>query len=120
MIKCTVSTGKMRKAILLGLLVCFVAPMAQAVVYTIDDTTQKQMQISSLKREITDLENQLAECKRKNKNWRTATWIGAAGTVATGTGAIIQGVKLHNLKKQNDVKDTAKKDGKEQKSDDKK
>lgn len=110
----------MRKAILLGLLVCFVAPMAHADVYAIDDAMQKQMQISSLKREIADLESQLAECKRKNKNWRTATWIGAAGTVATGTGAIIQGVKLHNLKKQNDMKDTAKKDDKEKKSDDKK
>lgn len=62
------------------------------------DDMSKQMQIASLKREISELEIQLSECKRKNKNWRTATWIGAAGTVATGTGAIIQGVKLNKLK----------------------
>ena len=64
--------------------------------------TSRQMQIASLKREISELEIQLSECKRKNKNWRTATWVGAAGTVATGTAAIVQGVKLNKLKKENE------------------
>ena len=65
-----------------------------------DTDMQRAMQISKLKREISELEIQLSECKRKNKNWKTATWIGAAGTVATGTAAIVQGVKLNNLKKE--------------------
>ena len=64
--------------------------------------TSRQMQIASLKREISELEIKLSECSRKNKNWRTATWIGAAGTVATGTAAIVQGVKLNKLKKENE------------------
>lgn len=70
-----------------------------------DDVTidmSRQMQIASLKREISELEIKLSECSRKNKNWKTATWIGAAGTVATGTAAIVQGVKLHKLKKENE------------------
>ena len=62
----------------------------------------RQMQIASLKREISELEIKLAECSRKNKNWKTATWIGAAGTVATGTAAVVQGVKLHKLKQENE------------------
>ena len=65
-----------------------------------DSDMQRAMQISKLKREISELEIQLSECRRKNKNWKTATWIGAAGTVATGTAAIVQGVKLNNLKKE--------------------
>lgn len=85
---------------LLAFLMIFGAASVYADELRSDDMA-KQMQISSLKREIDDLENQLTECKRKNKNWRTATWIGAAGTVATGTAAIVQGVKLHNLKKEN-------------------
>ena len=65
-----------------------------------DADMQRAMQISKLKREISELEIQLSECQRKNKNWKTATWIGAVGTVATGTAAIVQGVKLNNLKKE--------------------
>ena len=65
-----------------------------------DADMARQMELSKLKREVTELEIKLSECKRKNKNWRTATWIGAAGTVATGTAAIVQGVKLNNLKKE--------------------
>ena len=64
--------------------------------------TSRQMQIASLKREISELEIKLSECQRKNKNWRTVTWVGAAGTVATGTAAIVQGVKLNKLKKENE------------------
>ena len=71
--------------------------------------TSRQMQIASLKREIIELENQLSECKRKNKNWRTATWIGAAGTVATGTAAIVQAVKLNKLKQENETSGNTKK-----------
>ena len=65
-----------------------------------DDMARRQMELSKLKREVSELEIKLSECKRKNKNWKTATWIGAAGTVATGTAAIVQGVKLNNLKKE--------------------
>ena len=64
--------------------------------------TSRQMQIASLKREISELEIKLSECSRKNKNWKTATWIGAAGTVATGTAAIVQAVKLNKLKQENE------------------
>ena len=64
--------------------------------------TSRQMQIASLKREISELDIKLQECTRKNKNWKTATWVGAAGTVATGTAAIVQGVKLNKLKKENE------------------
>ena len=66
----------------------------------VDADMARQMELSKLKREVSELEIKLSECKRKNKNWRTATWIGAAGTVATGTAAIVQGVKLNNLKKE--------------------
>ena len=85
--------------ILLTLIVAQFARADDAVV--MDESMQKQMQIASLKREISELEIQLSECKRKNKNWKTATWVGAAGTVATSTAAIVQGVKLNNLKKEN-------------------
>lgn len=79
----------------------FIAPFAHADEGAID--TAKQMQIASLKREISELEIQLSECQRKNKNWRTATWIGAAGVATTGTAAIIQGVKLNKLKRENEA-----------------
>lgn len=75
-----------------------VAVRAEDVV--VSDDMAKQMELSKLKREVSELEIKLSECKRKNKNWKTATWIGAAGTVATGTAAIVQGVKLNNLKKE--------------------
>ena len=65
-----------------------------------DADMARQMELSKLKREVSELEIKLSECKRKNKNWKTATWIGAAGTVATGTAAIVQGVKLNKLKKE--------------------
>ena len=78
----------------------FFVPFAYADDVPID--MSRQMQIASLKREISELEIKLAECSRKNKNWKTATWIGAAGTVATGTAAVVQGVKLHKLKKENE------------------
>ena len=61
------------------------------------DDMAKQMEIASLKKEISELETELEQCQRSNKGWRTATWIGAAGTVATGTAAIVQGVKLHKI-----------------------
>jgi len=82
------------------ILLVFSVPFAHADDVAID--MSRQMQIASLKREISELEIKLAECSRKNKNWRTATWIGAAGTVATGTAAIVQGVKLNKLKKENE------------------
>jgi len=78
----------------------------------------RQMQIASLKREISELEIKLSECSRKNKNWKTATWIGAAGTVATGTAAVVQGVKLHKLKQENES--SGKIETKADKKDDKK
>ena len=65
-----------------------------------DADMARQMELSKLKREVSELEIKLSECKRKTKNWKTATWIGAAGTLATGTAAIVQGVKLNNLKKE--------------------
>ena len=65
-----------------------------------DADMQKQMQIASLRREIDELETQLNECKRKNKNWKTATYVGAAGTAITGVVAIAQGIKLNNIKKE--------------------
>ena len=89
----------MRRQFVIFLMFIFIASFAHADEGAID--TAKQMQIASLKREISELEIQLSECQRKNKNWRTATWIGAAGTVATGTAAIVQGVKLNKLKKEN-------------------
>ena len=87
----------MKKYILIFVL--FIAPFARADDAPVD--MSRAMEISSLKREINELETALAECNRKNKNWKTATWIGAAGTVATGTAAIVQGVKLHKLKQEN-------------------
>ena len=90
--------GKMKRYILIFILL-LVSPFAYADEMSVD--TSRQMQIASLKREISELEIKLSECQRKNKNWRTATWIGAAGTVATGTAAIVQGVKLNKLKKEN-------------------
>lgn len=90
--------GKMKRYILL-FLILFIPQIAHADDVA-DADMQRAMQISKLKREISELEIQLSECQRKNKNWKTATWIGAAGTVATGTAAIVQGVKLNNLKKE--------------------
>lgn len=87
------------------LLIFFVLfPMAvRADDYGVNDADmQKQMQIASLKREIDELETQLNECKRKNKNWKTATYVGAAGTAVTGVAAIAQGIKLNNIKKEKD------------------
>ena len=91
--------GKMKRYFLIFLILF--SPVVRA-----DDTgvmdadMARQMELSKLKREVSELEIKLSECKRKNKNWKTATWIGAAGTVATGTAAIVQGVKLNNLKKE--------------------
>ncbi len=79
--------------------ILFYAPFAYGE-DIVDADMARQMELSKLKREVSELEIKLSECKRKNKNWRTATWIGAAGTVATGTAAIVQGVKLNNLKKE--------------------
>ena len=90
----------MKRYILL-FLILFIPQIVWADDVGVADTDmQRAMQISKLKREISELEIQLSECRRKNKNWKTATWIGAAGTVATGTAAIVQGVKLNNLKKE--------------------
>ena len=86
------------KEIFLICLILLSMPFARADEVAMPDDMNKQMQIASLKREISELEIELSECMRKNKNWKTATWIGAAGTVATGAGAIIQGVKLNKLK----------------------
>ncbi len=92
------------KAFLL-FLILFIPQFVRADDGAIADTDmQRAMQIASLKREVSELEIQLSECQRKNKNWKTATWIGAAGTVATGTAAIVQGVKLNNLKKEKNNK----------------
>ena len=90
-------TEKMKRVYIILL---FIPLFAHADDMPID--TSRQMQIASLKREISELEIKLQECSRKNKNWKTATWIGAAGTVATGTAAIVQGVKLNKLKKENE------------------
>ena len=79
--------------------ILFYAPFAYGE-DIVDADMARQMELSKLKREVSELEIKLSECKRKNKNWKTATWIGAAGTVATGTAAIVQGVKLNNLKKE--------------------
>lgn len=95
------------------IILLFIPAFAHADDAAID--MSRQMQIASLKREISELEIKLSECSRKNKNWRTATWIGAAGTVATGTAAIVQGVKLNKLKKENESSgktETDKKDDK--------
>ena len=90
----------MKRYILL-FLILFIPQVVWADDVGVADTDmQRAMRISKLKREISELEIQLSECRRKNKNWKTATWIGAAGTVATGTAAIVQGVKLNNLKKE--------------------
>jgi len=81
-------------------LILFLPVAGRAEDAFVSDDMTKQMELSKLKREVSELEIKLSECKRKNKNWKTATWIGAAGTVATGTAAIVQGVKLNNLKKE--------------------
>ena len=88
----------MKKVLLF--LILFIPQIVLAEDANVSDDMAKQMELSKLKREVSELEIKLSECKRKNKNWRTATWIGAAGTVATGTAAIVQGVKLNNLKKE--------------------
>ena len=62
------------------------------------DDMQKQMQIASLKREISDLELKLDACKRNTKSWKAATIVGAAGVATTGAIAIGQGIKLHKMK----------------------
>lgn len=84
----------MRHILLAASVVLALAPCVRA------DDLSKQMQIASLNREIESLEQELAACQRKQKNWKTATIVGAVGTAATATGAIVQGVKLHNMKKQ--------------------
>ena len=81
-------------------LILFIPQIVRADDAVVSDDMVKQLELSKLKREVSELEIKLSECKRKNKNWRTATWIGEAGTVATGTAAIVQGVKLNNLKKE--------------------
>ena len=89
----------MKRYFLIFIILC--SPVAvRADDVNVPDDMAKQMELSKLKREVSELEIKLSECKRKNKNWKTATWIGAAGTVATGTAAIVQGVKLNNLKKE--------------------
>ena len=88
------------KKVLVIFLILFSPVAARADDAVVSDDMVKQLELSKLKREVSELEIKLSECKRKNKNWRTATWIGAAGTVATGTAAIVQGVKLNNLKKE--------------------
>jgi hypothetical protein len=88
----------MKKVLLF--LILFIPQIVLAEDANVSDDMSKQMELSKLKREVSELEIKLSECKRKNKNWKTATWIGAAGTVATGTAAIVQGVKLNNLKKE--------------------
>ena len=94
-----VSGGKVKTLLLF--LILFIPQIVRADDVGVADTDmQRAMQISKLKREISELEIQLSECQRKNKNWKTATWIGAVGTVATGIAAIVQGVKLNNLKKE--------------------
>ena len=91
---------KNMKKVLVIFLILFSPVAARADDANVPDDMARQMELSKLKREVSELEIKLSECKRKNKNWRTATWIGAAGTVATGTAAIVQGVKLNNLKKE--------------------
>ena len=91
-------TEKMKRFFMV--LFVFFVPFARVDDVAID--MSRQMQIASLKREISELEIKLAECSRKNKNWKTATWVGAAGAVATGTAAVVQGVKLHKLKQENE------------------
>ena len=81
-------------------LILFIPQIVRADDAVVSDDMVKQLELSKLKREVSELEIKLSECKRKTKNWRTATWIGAAGTVATGTAAIVQGVKINNLKKE--------------------
>ena len=88
------------KKVLVIFLILFIPQIVRADDAVVSDDMVKQLELSKLKREVSELEIKLSECKRKNKNWRTATWIGAAGTVATGTAAIVQGVKLNNLKKE--------------------
>ena len=55
------------------IILLFIPLFAHADNMAID--TSRQMQIASLKREISELEIKLSECSRKNKNWKTATWI---------------------------------------------
>ena len=88
----------MKKVLLF--LILFIPQIIWAEEAVVPDDMSKQMELSKLKREVSELEIKLSECTRKNKNWKTATWIGAAGTVATGTAAIVLGVKLNNLKKE--------------------
>ena len=73
-------------------LLFLVPPMAHC------DDMEKQMQIASLKREISDLELKLDACKRNTKSWKAATIVGAAGVATTGAIAIGQGIKLHKMK----------------------
>ena len=72
------------------------------------DDMQKQMQIASLKREISDLEIELEACKRNTKSWKAATIVGAAGVATTGAIAIGQGIKLHKMKQSGMTEQTQK------------
>lgn len=99
------------RVLLAFLMMIFVAPIGVARADAMDPDMARAVQIRALQGEISDLERQLEECKRKNKNWRTATWVGVGGTVATGVGAVVQGVKLNKIKnkKPEDKKDDDKK-----------
>ena len=91
---------------LVAFLLCLIAPCAYADdEVVIDNDMQKQIQIRQIKDEIDELEMRLSECRRKNKNWKIATAIGATGTVATGVAAIAQTVKLNKLKKAGKIQD---------------
>jgi len=62
---------------------------------------------------MSEINSELARCKKAQKGWIAATVVGGVGTVATGTAAIVQGVKLSKQNKKSD--NTPKKDNQESK-----
>ena len=80
--------------------------------------TSKQLQVSELRKEISELETELQKCQRQNKGWKVATGFGIAGVAATGAAAIAQGVKLNKLKhpKEESKKDEKNEDPKPEKN----
>ncbi len=84
----------------LGLILLFTcAPsLANDVVVPVRNLNEKQAYIAELKQIIAEIDADLIKCKRAQRNWKTATAIGAVGTVATGTAAIIQGIQIKKLK----------------------
>lgn len=55
--------------------------------------------ITHLQNEITQIDSEIARCKKTKNNWIIGTVVGSVGVVGTATGAIVQAVKINKAKK---------------------